>query len=157
MSGKTKERPRMDHPDAPLQETAKEQQPPLQFATVSFNLLNEKVDEAITRRKNRGRPISIKEDPFTEELMSVPLPLKFKESASDFDGTRNPIDDIRTFQDWVRLHGWPDAIVYRALSLTLRKYAREWFNTLPPRSISSFSDLGTNLQSVFLVVLGRRR
>ncbi|KAL2486561.1 Uncharacterized protein Adt_31317 [Abeliophyllum distichum] len=61
------------------------------------NLLNEKVDEAIVRRKNRKRPITIKEDPFTEELMSVPLPLKFEEPTGDFDGTTNPIDHIRTF------------------------------------------------------------
>ncbi|KAL2508036.1 hypothetical protein Fot_31683 [Forsythia ovata] len=44
----------------------------------SESILNEKVDEAIVRRKNRGRPISIKDDPFTEDVINVPLPLKFK-------------------------------------------------------------------------------
>ncbi|KAL2466740.1 Uncharacterized protein Adt_42591 [Abeliophyllum distichum] len=77
------------------------------------NVLNKKVDEAIARRKNRGRPISIKDDLFIEELMNIPLPLKFKEPIDDFDGTNDPIDHIQTFQDQVRLHGWPDAISYR--------------------------------------------
>ncbi|KAL2501342.1 Uncharacterized protein Fot_35190 [Forsythia ovata] len=58
------------------------------------SLLNEKIDDAIARRKNRGRPISIKEDLFTKELMNVPLPLKFTEPTGDFDGTTNPINHI---------------------------------------------------------------
>ncbi|KAL2492734.1 Retrotrans gag domain-containing protein [Abeliophyllum distichum] len=94
------------------------------------SILNEKVEEAITRRKSTGRPISIKEDSFTEDVMNVPLPLKFKEPIRDFDGTTDPIDHIQTFQDRVRLHGWPDAIACRAFSMTLRKDAREWFDTL---------------------------
>ncbi|KAL2456264.1 Retrotrans gag domain-containing protein [Abeliophyllum distichum] len=104
------------------------------------NILNEKVDEAITQRKNRRRPISIKGDPFTEEVMNVALLLKSKEPMGDFDGTTDPIDHLRLFQDRVRLHGWPDAIDCRAFPMTLRKDAREWFDTLPPRSILSFLD-----------------
>ncbi|KAL2454773.1 hypothetical protein Adt_47727 [Abeliophyllum distichum] len=34
MSGRTKGRPRIEHPDAPSQENTEEKQPPLQFATV---------------------------------------------------------------------------------------------------------------------------
>ncbi|KAL2519402.1 Retrotrans gag domain-containing protein [Abeliophyllum distichum] len=96
------------------------------------SILNDKVEEAISRRKNRVRPISIREDPFTEEVMAVPLPPKFKEPTGEFDGTGDPIDHIRTFQDRVRLHNWPDAIACRAFPMTLRKDAREWFDTLPP-------------------------
>ncbi|KAL2558941.1 hypothetical protein Fot_03680 [Forsythia ovata] len=58
------------------------------------NLLSQKINEAIAQRKNRGRLISIKKDPFTEELMNVPLPSEFKEPTDDFDGTTNPIDHI---------------------------------------------------------------
>ncbi|KAL2512929.1 Uncharacterized protein Adt_18529 [Abeliophyllum distichum] len=104
------------------------------------SILNEKVEEAIARRKSRGRPISIKEEPFTEEVMNVPLPQKFKEPIGEFDGTTDPIDHIRTFQDRVRLHGWLDAIACRAFPMKLRKDAKEWFDMLPPRSISSFAD-----------------
>ncbi|KAL2505524.1 Uncharacterized protein Adt_21145 [Abeliophyllum distichum] len=35
------------------------------------SILNDKVEEAIARRKNRVRPITIKEDPFTEDVMIV--------------------------------------------------------------------------------------
>ncbi|KAL2532113.1 Retrotrans gag domain-containing protein [Abeliophyllum distichum] len=96
------------------------------------SILNDKVEEAIARRKSRGRPISIKEDPFTEDVMTSPLPPKFKEPTGEFDGTGDHIDHIRTFKDRVRLHGWPDAIACRAFSMILRKDAREWVDTLPP-------------------------
>ncbi|KAL2488895.1 hypothetical protein Fot_42187 [Forsythia ovata] len=150
MSGRTRGRPRIEHPDAPSQDMAEEQQPPLQFATVQqvtilqdqmltimemlqrmtappytsevppttvipsaakaplateFPLTDEILpsetiqthettstsrhliplnwesvlnEEVIARRKSRGRPILIKEDPFTEDIMIVPLPSKFK-------------------------------------------------------------------------------
>ncbi|KAL2537904.1 hypothetical protein Fot_19295 [Forsythia ovata] len=74
------------------------------------SILNKKFEAAIARRKRRGRSISIKEDPFTKDVMNVHLPLKFKEPTGDFDGTTNPINHIRTFQDRVRLHGWLGAI-----------------------------------------------
>ncbi|KAL2461914.1 Uncharacterized protein Adt_45334 [Abeliophyllum distichum] len=112
-------------------------------------LPSETVEEAIARRKNRVRPISIKEDPFTEDVMIVPLPPKFKEPTGEFDGTGDPIDHIRMFQDRVRLHGWPDAIACRAFPMTLRKDAREWFDTLPPRSISSFADFANKFAICF--------
>ncbi|KAL2543456.1 Uncharacterized protein Adt_04434 [Abeliophyllum distichum] len=201
MSGRTRGRPRIEHPDAPLQEPMAEGQPQAQFATVEQvtilqnqlsammemlsrmasqphaseippaaeappgsgstasygdpsdgnweSILNEKVEEAIARRKNRVRPISIKEDPFTEDVMIVPLPAKFKEPTGEFDGTGDPIDHIRMFQDRVRLHGWPDAIACRAFPMTLRKDAREWFDTLPPRSISSFADFANKFAICF--------
>ncbi|KAL2485141.1 Reverse transcriptase domain-containing protein [Abeliophyllum distichum] len=120
-------------------------------------VLNEKVEEAIARRKSSGRPISIKEDPFTEDVMIVPLPLKFKESTVEFDGTTDPIDHIQTFHDRVRLHGWPDAIACKAFPMTLRKDAREWFDTLPPRSISSFADFANKFAICFSSSTRKRR
>ncbi|KAL2480169.1 Retrotrans gag domain-containing protein [Abeliophyllum distichum] len=113
------------------------------------SILNENVEEEIARRKSRGRPITIKEEPFTEEVMNVSLPQKFKEPAGEFDGMTDPIDHIRTFQDRVRLHGWPDAIACRTFPMTLRKDAREWFDMLPPRSISSFADFASKFAICF--------
>ncbi|KAL2512355.1 Retrotrans gag domain-containing protein [Abeliophyllum distichum] len=122
------------------------------------SILNDKVEEAIARRKSRGKPISIKEYPFTEDVMTVPLPPKFKELTGEFDGMGDPIDHNRTFQDRVRLHGWPDAIACRAFPMTLRKDAREWFDTLPPRSISFVRRiLRISSRFVFLVAREKRR
>ncbi|KAL2549578.1 hypothetical protein Fot_11108 [Forsythia ovata] len=59
-------------------------------------LLNQMIEEAIARRKNKGCLISIKEKLFTEEVMVVPLPLKFKELTDGFDGTTDLNDHIRT-------------------------------------------------------------
>ncbi|KAL2515468.1 hypothetical protein Fot_29439 [Forsythia ovata] len=68
------------------------------------NHLNQKMEEAITRRKNKGRPISIKEEPFTEKAMIVLFLSKFKELTDGFDGTTYLIDHIFIFEDRVRLH-----------------------------------------------------
>ncbi|KAL2512955.1 Uncharacterized protein Adt_18555 [Abeliophyllum distichum] len=111
-----------------------------QIPTNWESILNEKIEEAIARRKSRGRPITIKEEP---------LPPKFKEPIGEFDGTTDPIDHIRTFEDRVRLHGWPDAIACRAFPMMLRKDAREWFDMLPPRSISSFADFASKFAICF--------
>ncbi|KAL2501292.1 hypothetical protein Fot_35140 [Forsythia ovata] len=74
--------------------------PNVPIMTLNFeSFLNQKVDEAISRKKDEGRPTSIKEEPFTEEVMMVPLPSKFKEPIDEFDGTSYPIDHIHTFQD----------------------------------------------------------
>ncbi|KAL2508640.1 hypothetical protein Fot_32287 [Forsythia ovata] len=75
------------------------------------DLLNEKVEVKITSRKNIGQPIYIKEDLFSAEFMTIPLLPMFKEPSDKFDGTIDPIDHIRTFQDWIRLHGWSDTNV----------------------------------------------
>ncbi|KAL2457881.1 Uncharacterized protein Adt_46176 [Abeliophyllum distichum] len=125
MAGRTRGRPVIDHQDELILEADSEEKIPLvveippsetmqtqEMTSTSRNsipanwenILNEKVDEAIARRKNRGRPISIKEDSFTEEVMNVALPPKFKEPTGDFDSTTDPIDHLRLFQDRVRLN-----------------------------------------------------
>ncbi|KAL2526747.1 Integrase catalytic domain-containing protein [Abeliophyllum distichum] len=72
--------------------------------------------------------------------MSVLLSSKSKEPTDVFDGTTDPIDHIFTFQDRVRLHGWPDNVACKAFPMTLKKDTREWFETLPLRSITLFAD-----------------
>ncbi|KAL2468623.1 uncharacterized protein Fot_50199 [Forsythia ovata] len=107
------------HPP-PVEETPPDESTPTQASAPEFtaiprnfeSLLNQKVEEAITRRKNKGRPISIKEEPFTEEVMAIPLPSKFYEPTYGFDGTTYLIVCFR-------LHGWPDAIACRAFPMTL--------------------------------------
>ncbi|KAL2532028.1 Uncharacterized protein Adt_05379 [Abeliophyllum distichum] len=182
MSGRTRGRPRIEHPEAPLQEPMAEGQPQAQFATVeqvtilqnqlstmmemlsrmasqphaSEKLPRQRIHRQLWGSLRRLRSLhqrlckrmmqrlqavtQYQEDPFIEDVMFVPLPAKFKEPTGEFDGTGDPIDHIRMFQDRVRLHGWPDAIACRAFPMTLRKDAIEWFDTLPPRSISSFAD-----------------
>ncbi|KAL2491221.1 Retrotrans gag domain-containing protein [Abeliophyllum distichum] len=113
------------------------------------SILNDKLEEAIARMKNRVRPISIKEDPFTEDVMIVPLPPKFKEPTGEFDGTGDPIDHIRMFQDRVRLHGWPDAIACREFPMTLRKDAKKWFDTLSPTVNFDFRGFCEQVRDMF--------
>ncbi|KAL2506174.1 Integrase catalytic domain-containing protein [Abeliophyllum distichum] len=81
--------------------------------------------------------------------MNEPLSSKFKEPIDEFNGTTDPIDHICTFQDRVRLHGWPDTVACRAFPMTLKKDAREWFDTLRPRSITSFVDFANKFEICF--------
>ncbi|KAL2550121.1 hypothetical protein Fot_11651 [Forsythia ovata] len=163
MSGRTRGRPRIEHPETLPPETTAEKQPPLQFATIQQvtvlqdqmsaiiemlqriasqprtleappanevppttevlpaveippaveilpsetiqthemtstschsipvnweSILNDKVEEAIARRKSRGRPISMKEDPFTEDVMSVPYR---RNSKNQLESSMEPV------------------------------------------------------------------
>ncbi|KAL2471793.1 hypothetical protein Adt_39929 [Abeliophyllum distichum] len=66
--------------------------------TIPINLdilLSQKINEEIAQKKNRGRLIFIKKDPFTEELMSVPLPLIFKESTDEFNWISSAIELVK--------------------------------------------------------------
>ncbi|KAL2489546.1 hypothetical protein Fot_42838 [Forsythia ovata] len=66
MSGRTRERPRIDHLDAPLQETVEEQQSPLQFASLQqFAILQDKMSTIIDTLQRMTAPPPTTEIPPT--------------------------------------------------------------------------------------------
>jgi hypothetical protein len=76
--------------------------------------------------------------PFTDRIMSCQLPSKFKmPEIPVYTGLGDPIEHLASFRAHVVLHGTPDEVACRAFPLTLAGGAREWFRTLPPRSVSS--------------------
>ena len=63
-----------------------------------------------------------KGSPFTDDIMVMPLPPKFKESI-DIEGygrTLDPQDHLNTFQSCMYLSGATDVIKCKAFSITLR-------------------------------------
>ncbi|XP_043699992.1 uncharacterized protein LOC122650662 [Telopea speciosissima] len=59
-----------------------------------------------------------------------------------YAGTVDPEDHLETFKSLLFFQAALDAIMCRAFPSTLKGAARQWFNRLPPRSLSNFTDLG---------------
>ncbi|XP_057949272.1 uncharacterized protein LOC131144550 [Malania oleifera] len=82
------------------------------------------------------------EPPFIREVMEVPLPSKFEMPTFErYEGLSSPIDHLDTFRVLMQLQGAPDAIMCRAFAATLKGSARDWYRTLRPGSIVSFSEM----------------
>ena len=64
------------------------------------------------------------DSPFTASINGHPLPPKFKMPSLDsYDETRDPFDHIATFKTTMHLQGFPDEIMCRAFSTTLKGQA----------------------------------
>ncbi len=68
------------------------------------------------------------DSPFTKTVISFPLPSKFRMPFLEtFDGTKDPIDHLKSFKTMMCLQGVPDEIMCRAFPTTLKGSARIWF------------------------------
>ena len=91
------------------------------------------------------------ESPFTAEVLHFPLPTKFKMPQIEaFDWTKDPVDHLNIYKNWMELHGYQDPVRCRAFAITLKGSALAWFNRLPPASISSFKELSIAFVSHFI-------
>jgi hypothetical protein len=96
--------------------------------------------------------------PFTDRIMSCQLPSKFKmPEIPVYTGLGDPIEHLASFRAHVVLHATPDEVACRAFPLTLAGGAREWFKTLPPRSVSSFEGLARKFASQFMAGFVRKK
>ncbi|KAL2541613.1 Uncharacterized protein Adt_02591 [Abeliophyllum distichum] len=108
-------------------------------------LMDCKIAKAMSRKSSRQQSMVLEEDPFFLEVMAVPLPRDFKQPKMEkYDGSSDPVDHLRYFIDLMRLQATPDAIMCRAFPPTLRREAREWVATLPPKSIRTFDEFSKN-------------
>ena len=91
------------------------------------------------------------ESPFTVEVLSYPLPAKFRmPQVETFDGAKDPVDHLNTYKNQMELHGYQDPVRCRAFATTLKGPALAWFNRIPPSSISSFRELSIAFVSHFI-------
>jgi hypothetical protein len=96
--------------------------------------------------------------PFIDRIMSCQLPSKFKmPEIPVYTGLGDSIEHLASFRAHVVLHATPDEVACRAFPLTLAGGAREWFRTLPPRSISSFESLARKFASQFMAGVVRKK
>ncbi|XP_059663782.1 uncharacterized protein LOC132309495 [Cornus florida] len=96
--------------------------------------------------------------PFSPSIMKYPLPSKFRmPSIESFDGTKDPLDHLETFQALMYLHVMPDEIMCRAFPTTLKGSARVWFNKLKPGTIETFEELSKRFVGHFIAGQRHRR
>ncbi|KAL2525791.1 Retrotrans gag domain-containing protein [Abeliophyllum distichum] len=99
-------------------------------------MMGRKITEALSNKSSRQQFMVLEEDIFSLEVMAVPLLRDFKQpKMENYDGSSDPVDHLRSFVDLMRLQATPDAIMCRAFPSTLRRKARDWIATLPPKSI----------------------
>ena len=91
------------------------------------------------------------ESPFTAEVLHFPLLAKFKMPQIEaFDGTKDPVDHLNTYENKMELHGYQDPIRCRAFAITLKGPTLAWFNKFPPSSVSLFRELSIAFVSHFI-------
>ncbi|GKV00924.1 hypothetical protein SLEP1_g13532 [Rubroshorea leprosula] len=70
-----------------------------------------------------------------------------------YDGTKDPDDHLHAFYSCMQAQNASDALMYKIFPSTLRGNARTWYYSLPPRSISSY----TEMTSAFATKFSSRR
>ena len=91
------------------------------------------------------------DSPFTEKVISFPLPLKFRmPSLENFDGTKDPLDHLESFKTMMCLQGVPDEIMCHTFPTTLKRPARIWFKKLMSGSVGSFAQLSRSFFNHFI-------
>ena len=91
------------------------------------------------------------DSPFTASVTSYPLPSKFRmPQVENYDGSKDPLDHLKSFKTLMHLQGIPDEIMCKAFPTTLKGSARIWFSRLTPNSIGTFKELSTQFASHFI-------
>ena len=112
---------------------------------VMMNALKGRVSSDLDDLVNRT------DSPFTAQVNSCPLPQKFRMlQVESYDGVKDPLDHLETFQTMMHLQGVPDEIMCRAFPTTLRGAVRIWFSRLMPNSINTFKELSAQFTSHFI-------
>lgn len=95
---------------------------------------------------------------YSVEIMAIPLPPKFNVLMIEmYDGTKDPVEHLKTFKAHMKLHGFLGEIACWAFLLTLKGAARGCFGALQPGSVDSFENLGQKFLTQFMASRRRRR
>jgi hypothetical protein len=90
--------------------------------------------------------------PFSYTVYKAPLPDGFQvPRIKAYDGSTDPGDHLKIYYANMLVYGSTDAIMCRAFPSTLTDPALRWFYTIPPHSISKFSQLTKKFLSHFKV------
>ncbi|KAL2490970.1 Retrotransposon gag protein [Abeliophyllum distichum] len=113
-------------------------------------MIGNKIAEAMSNKNSRQQSMTLKEDSFSLEIMAVPLSQDFQwPKMEKYDGSSDPVDHLRSFVDLMRLQATPDAIICRTFPPMLRREARDWVATLPPKLIRTFDDFSKSFAAHF--------
>ena len=99
-------------------------------------LKNVAKDKAV---ENLDKMIRRTDLPFTMEVLNCLLLPKFcLPQLESFDGSRDPLDHIKSFKTLMLLQMTPDEVMCRVFLTTLKGSARVWFGKLPLGTIVNF-------------------
>lgn len=75
--------------------------------------------------------------PFSKEILNEPILHQFKMISVDpYDGSTNLVDHLKEYKALMQLHGTSNALLCLVFLMTLKKVAKVWFSSLPPRSFT---------------------
>ena len=97
------------------------------------------------------------DSPFTTFITSFPLPPKFcMPQVEAYDGSKDPLDHLASFETLIHLQGVADVIMCQAFLTMLKGPTRLWFSRLTPNSISAFKELSAQFALHFIGGTGIR-
>ncbi|GKV05603.1 hypothetical protein SLEP1_g17595 [Rubroshorea leprosula] len=92
--------------------------------------------------------------PLNTNITLEPYPADFKiPQLETYDGTKDPNDHLHAFYSCMQAQNASDALMCQIFPFTLRGNARTWYYNLPPRLISSY----TEMTSAFATKFSSRR
>jgi len=93
---------------------------------------------------------SICQHPFTDAIIGVPLPDKWKDFNRDhYDDTTDPNEHMDAYTTHMTLYTPDDAVLFLVFPTLLKGGALSWFTKLPPNSIDSFATLVSKFETQF--------
>ncbi|GKV47366.1 hypothetical protein SLEP1_g54271 [Rubroshorea leprosula] len=85
-------------------------------------------------------------DDVTQRLDSLE---KLIPQLETYDGTKDPDDHLHAFYSCMQAQNASDALMCKIFPSTLRGNARTWYYSLPPRSISSYTEMASAFATKF--------
>ncbi|GKU89581.1 hypothetical protein SLEP1_g3705 [Rubroshorea leprosula] len=88
--------------------------------------------------------------PLNTNITLEPYPVGFKiPQLETYDGTKDPDDHLHAFYSCMQAQNASDALMCKIFPSTLRGNARTWYYSLPPRSISSYTEMASAFATKF--------
>ncbi|GKU90859.1 hypothetical protein SLEP1_g4803 [Rubroshorea leprosula] len=105
--------------------------------------------------KHRGAPpphhaVDSIPHPLNTNITLEPYPVSFKiPQLETYDGMKDPDDHLHAFYSCMQAQNASDALMCKIFPFTLRGNARTWYYSLPPRSISSYTEMASAFATKF--------
>ncbi|GKV10424.1 hypothetical protein SLEP1_g21788 [Rubroshorea leprosula] len=88
--------------------------------------------------------------PLNTNITLEPYPAGFKiPQLETYDGTKDPDDHLHAFYSYMQAQNASDALMCKTFPSTLRGNAQTWYYSLPPRYISSYSEMASAFATKF--------
>ncbi|GKV45164.1 hypothetical protein SLEP1_g52274 [Rubroshorea leprosula] len=88
--------------------------------------------------------------PLNTNITLEPYPASFKmPQLETYDGTKDPDDHLHAFYSCMQAQNASEALMCKIFPFTLRDNAQTWYYSLPPRSISSYTEMASTFATKF--------